>query len=664
LDILAVSFLGLKSDLETLNIDVVFYNTIRDETLRLQSNGDIEEARKRVQFGGICETQVKIIMATVNKMQNFAVNKADELYRESEQQALWLLLICFFIIVSAIVVTYFVLFLLKKNIIGPLKELGDAMDYFQQGRMETRSLNETTNELGMIARSFNVMTERIERESQDKVLKAAELLVAEAEISTQAALIIVQKAYYIDKQLFQSTLLSIGDAVISCDLNSNIIFLNKIAETLTGWGKEDAIGQPVENVFYILHELTREKCANIVKQVLLTKEIIELEYNTILISKDGSERPIEDSAAPILNESGELVGAVLVFRDVTEKRDAIRDIEYLSFHDKLTGLYNRRFYEEEIERLNIEKYLPLTLVMCDANGLKLINDSFGHSVGDELLRKASKAIKNACRPDDIVARLGGDEFIAILPNTDRLEADVIIERMKKKISKENIKNIDISFSFGHETKENIDQEIQKIFKAAEDDMYKQKLYESSSMRSETVAIIMKTLLEKNKREMIHSTRVGNICEIIAKAMNLDDKKTKQIRLAGLMHDIGKIGIDESILNETGKISNRQFAEIKRHSEIGYRILNSVNEFSEIANYVLEHHERWDGFGYPRGLKGEEISTQGRIIALADAFDAMTGERSYKKSLSKDEAIKEIARCSGSQFDPRIAKVFIKQAIHF
>jgi len=271
-------------------------------------------------------------------------------------------------------------------------------------------------------------------------------------------------------------------------------------------------------------------------------------------------------------------------------------------------------------------------------------------------------IKNGCRADDIIARLGGDEFVIILPKTDAFETEKIIKRIQDLASKEKVGSLDISISFGYETKTNEEENIQEVFKNAEDHMYKHKIYESSSTRSNVIGLIINTLYEKSNREMLHSKRVSEICEDIATKMNFARDDVNQIRIAGLMHDIGKIGIDEKILNKPQKLNNDEWTEMKRHPEIGYRILSSVNEFSEIADYVLEHQEYWNGKGYPRGLKGEEISMQARIITVADAFDAMTSNRTYGKALSEEEATNEIRRCSGTQFDPFIARVFIEKCL--
>ena len=349
-------------------------------------------------------------------------------------------------------------------------------------------------------------------------------------------------------------------------------------------------------------------------------------------------------------------------RNIEKRKKAEEEVLFLSYKDQLTGLYNRRFYEEELKRVDIPENLPLTLVMVDVNGLKLTNDAFGHSMGDLLLIKAASAISAVCTKEATAARIGGDEFVLILPRCSEDKAENIISRINQMISNEKIDNIILSVSVGFAVKNFISEDINEVFGHAEDNMYKNKLYESSSMRSRTIDIIMNTLFEKNNREMLHSQRVSAICEAIASKMNFDKDDTNQLRLAGLMHDIGKIGIDEQILNKPMKLNGSERNEIHRHSEIGYRILSSVNEFSEIAEYVLAHHERWDGGGYPKGLKGDQIPLKARIISIADAYDAMTSTRTYREALSMKEAAKEIIRCSNTQFDADIAKIFVEKVL--
>jgi diguanylate cyclase (GGDEF)-like protein/putative nucleotidyltransferase with HDIG domain len=418
---------------------------------------------------------------------------------------------------------------------------------------------------------------------------------------------------------------------------------------------------PLETVQKLVLQEYREKLDSALANLISNNDAYDLEFKIKMLSTS-EIKYVHSIAKLVFDEKGKPSKVVGTIQDITEQKKKEEEVSYLSYHDQLTGLYNRRFYEEELGRLDTERNLPLTVIMGDVNGLKLVNDSFGHAVGDKLLVKVADIIKKSCRGDDIIARLGGDEFVIILPNTEGAEAEKMIQRMNKLASEEKIGGLDVSISFGYETKLKEDQNIQDILRNTEDHMYRHKLYEGAGMRSKTIELIMSTLYEKNNREMLHSKRVSQICEVIASNMNFDKDYVNQISIAGLMHDIGKIGIEEGILNKQSKLSDEEKREMQRHSEIGFRILNSVKEFSEIAEYVLEHQEKWDGTGYPRGLQGENISIQARIIAVADAFDAMTTYRTYGNILSEDQAVEEIKKCSGEQFDPEIVKVFVEKVL--
>lgn len=460
-----------------------------------------------------------------------------------------------------------------------------------------------------------------------------------------------------EKKFFQATLISVGDGVISCDNLGKVQFLNPVAERMTGWTQKEAQGLQIEEVFNIYNESTGEKSESIARLVLETRKILGLANHTILISKDGEKRPIEDSAAPIIMETGDIIGVVIVFSDFTEKRKNIEEIEYLSYHDYLTGLYNRRFFEEEMNRYDVTRNYPISIIMGDVNGLKLINDSFGHATGDKMLKKSAELMVKACREDDIVARIGGDEFVILLPKSGVEDAAGLIKRLQDSLANELIQEIPLSISFGQATKTKDGEKLSEILKEAEDHMYHHKLYESTGLKSKTVKLIINTLYAKNHREMLHSQRVSALSAFIANSLGYSLDDVKKIKTAGLMHDIGKIGIEDKILNKKEELSQQDWDDLKKHCEIGYRILSSVVEFKEIADFVLEHQERWDGTGYPRGLKGDQISKEARIIAVADAFDAMIRERTYGRFYSIQEAINELHRCSGTQFDPEIVKVF-------
>ncbi len=468
----------------------------------------------------------------------------------------------------------------------------------------------------------------------------------------------LENALAVEKNLLETTLESIGDGVISTDTLGMIVFLNKVAEEMTGWAQSEAVGRPLEEVFQIIDEITDERYSGIVQNVMETDSVLQIEQNALLVSKNGREYPIENKASPIKLANGEIAGAVLVFRDCTERKQRLNAIEYLSYHDQLTGLYNRRYFDYAMNKLDEASQLPLTLMMIDVNGLKLINDSFGHTAGDDLLQKVAEILTKACRKRDVLARIGGDEFVILLPNTDHDEAERVLNSINTALTKRKIDSGVLSLSIGLGYKTDVSQSLDHVYKSAEDAMYRKKLYESTSMRNKTISLITNVLFEKSQREMIHSRRVGKICENIALEMGFDSDTVSRIRIAGLMHDIGKIGIAESILNKPEALDAAESEEMKKHPEIGYRILLSVPEFSEVAESILAHHERWDGKGYPRGLKGEEIPLQARIITVADTFEAMTSDRTYRKALTREDAIAVLQEITGTQLDPKIAAAFI------
>lgn len=444
------------------------------------------------------------------------------------------------------------------------------------------------------------------------------------------------------------------------NLDTNNIWASK--ESFNIYGIEHTSNYiPLEQAQQSVLPEYRKLLDNALIGLISKKDEYDVEYKIKKVNT-GEERFVHSKAMLLVDEKGNKSKVVGTIQDITKHKVEEEEIKFLSYHDQLTGLYNRRFYEEELRRLDTKRNLPMTIVMGDVNGLKLINDSLGHAMGDELLRKVAEGIIKGCRADDIIARLGGDEFVILLPKTDAAETEQIIERIQEALLNEKVGNIDFSISFGYKTKHNMAEKIEEIFKYAEDNMYRHKRSESLGVESKKIDLVMNTLYKKSYREQLHSIKVSKICEAIAMNMDFNKNDVRQIRIAGLMHDIGKIEIHEEILNKPKKLNKNEWEKMQKHSEIGYQILSSVSEFSKIANDVLEHHERWDGKGYPGGLKGEESLLNARIIAIADAFDAMTSNRTYGKAKSEEEAIREIKRCSGTQFDPEIARVFIEMVL--
>lgn len=459
-----------------------------------------------------------------------------------------------------------------------------------------------------------------------------------------------------------STLISVGDGVIAVDREERVTFLNPVAQRLTGWNQHEACGKPMEDIFRIINEFTRKTVESPVKAVLQTQQVIELSSNTLLIAKDGAEVPVEDTAAPIKNKNGELVGCVLVFRDYSERKERQRRIEYLSYHDQLTGLYNRRFFDEEMVRLDEKNEVPVSFIYADVNGLKTMNDVFGHAAGDDLLKKVGEVLSAECREDDIVCRTGGDEFIIILRYTEKPHTEALVKKIESRIENEKVMDINISLSFGWGTKASSLQSLWGVLKESESSMYQKKIYCRSSIRSAVIESILKTLCLKSPIEAKHSERVGNTCEAIGKAFGLKENELKALEIAGKLHDIGKIAVDEAILNKTEELTEADWAQIRNHPETGYRILGTSTAYNSIAECVLAHHERWDGQGYPKGLSGEQINWMARVIAVADTYDAMTYPRVYHRSMEHMEIINELKSSAGTNIDPDITRVFVEKVL--
>ena len=369
------------------------------------------------------------------------------------------------------------------------------------------------------------------------------------------------------------------------------------------------------------------------------------------------EKYIEEQFSPIFDEDGTVIGITVFSQDITDRKKYEQSILYLSYRDPLTNLHNRRYYSEELKRLDDPKYYPLSIITADINGLKIMNDAFGHDAGDQLLCTVSDQLIKVFKNESRVARIGGDEFVILLPNTSKEKAMNSIEEAKQAIEKVRINEMSISVSFGLSSKLS-DEDVEDILKLAEDDMYSKKLFEVSSHRNETIKTILNTLHEKNPREEKHSERVSKICLRMGNALKMKSEDIKLLEAISNLHDIGKIAIDDAILNKPGKLDDKEWEQIKKHPEIGYRILATTPEYAEIAQDILSHHERYDGRGYPRGIQGENIPLRARIISIADSYDAMISERPYRKPLTHQEAIEEIRRNLGTQFDPQLGSLFI------
>ncbi len=359
----------------------------------------------------------------------------------------------------------------------------------------------------------------------------------------------------------------------------------------------------------------------------------------------------------MLNKSSKEI--LLVISDISKEKAFKEKIEFLTFHDGLTGLYNRNYFEQYLMQYDFEENLPVSILLADMNSLKLVNDAFGHQKGDKLLHDASIFLKDSLRDKDIVARWGGDEFIALLSNTSDQEAQEIAERISQNIFDVQNDIFAPHFALGAATMDVKNKTYGELILEAENRMYRNKLRDSKSYRSNVVESLKKTLFEKDYETIGHTVRMEKMALRIADELNMTGREKDELSLLASLHDIGKVTISDEILFKNGPLNEREWEIIRRHPETGYNICKTVPELAPIAEAILGHHERWDGKGYPQGLSGEEIPLMSRMISIIDTYDVMTNSRPYKEATTHEKAIEEIKQCAGSQFDQKIVEEFLK-----
>ena len=380
--------------------------------------------------------------------------------------------------------------------------------------------------------------------------------------------------------------------------------------------------------------------------------------NEVIFKDDkGNETHIE-TRYNLVKKDSKVKNIQILLEDITDRKKINEELEFLRFHDQLTKIFNRSFMDQEIKRLDVKRKLPISIIMGDVNGLKLVNDAFGHDEGDRLLCMIADIFKKSCRKEDIIARYGEDEFLVLLPNTDEETASRVEKRVMdlcKKISRDHFHFV---MSLGKATKTDPDKKFEEVLTEARDLLYMNKLTGGKSVPGNAVTALVDSLLGKGYETKEHVRRVEKMAEDIAKTMQLPKSQADELMLLASLHDLGKVAIPDEILKEKKNLTEEDWEIIKSYPEIGYNIAKQSFKFSHIADYILSHHERWDGGGYPRQLKGEDIPLLSRIMAILDAYDVMRSGRFYKNTKGKQDAIKELRNCSGSQFDPELVEVFI------
>ena len=437
--------------------------------------------------------------------------------------------------------------------------------------------------------------------------------------------------------------------------DSLIVLANNRAMAQSGYNN-DIIGMQLES---IIVEEDIEKAKTFLNSIpSLDDKETKIQFRVKNV--DGGHIWVEATGFDVIWDNKQSILLLLV--DTTKSRYAEEKLMHICYHDQLTGLYNRRFFEEELKRIDTSRNFPIGIMMIDINGLKLINDAFGHISGDNLIKMVSDLIKIELRSDDIIARIGGDEYSIILSNVSESDLIALKTRIEASAKTKYIQGVPVSLAIGYALKYDEKIDISQIENSADVMMYQDKLATRAKIRKEAIEIIVENLENRYPNEKQHAKGTSDLCKKIGRQLGFSQSQLLEVLTLGYYHDIGKIALQENILNEKKALDDVQWDNLKRHPETGYSILSSSNEFAGIAESVLSHHERWDGKGYPKNIKGEEIPLYARVVAVAEAYDSLTREQPYRPAMEHEEAIEFIRKNAGTQFDPSIVRAFIKVMI--
>ncbi len=443
---------------------------------------------------------------------------------------------------------------------------------------------------------------------------------------------------------YQQLLDSIGVGVLMVNAQTHrIVYVNNAAVNLIGQTKEQIIGA-------LCHQYL---CPAEMGKCPITDLGQKVDnHEKILIKANGQKIPVIKTVSPIIFQKEKVL--IESFIDITEHRKIENQLKY----DCLTQLYNRTYFEQEMIRLGLSNH-PVGIIVCDIDGLKLINDTLGHIKGDELLNQAAGIIKESCREKSMIARIGGDEFVILIQDGTNADLEETCKKIRDALVRHNTENpcatlsLSIGFCMRHSG-----QNINESFQEADNIMYRQKLHHGQYARSAVMQSLIEALATRDFIIDGHAERVGKLGVDLARSINLSENQISDILLLGKFHDIGKVGIPDYILFKKGSLTDSERSLMQSHCEIGYRIARSANDIHHIADFILKHHEWWNGQGYPLRIQGEEIPIESRIITIVDAYDAMINDRPYRKAKSPKEVIEEMKSSSGKQFDPQLLRIFV------
>ena len=568
------------------------------------------------------------------------------------------------IVVLLAIIGYLIYRLSQKRTSG-LDKLQDELKLLCDTRNPAARLPEHKDDLQGIVTSVNQLMSNMEQQNKSLFEKYEE---QKAEIEKYAARI--SELEQSNENLY-SILESMPDATLVIDKDRKVIVWNRAMEELTGVNKSTMLGQDNYAYSMALHKEAGPVLIDLVGpntslQTLPNEKVTQrghiLSTNTFDKSiSHGKSTYLWAKAAPVLNDREEVLGAIETIQDVTTYSKTEQELKYLQMHDQLTGFFNSAYLTQEMNRVTAEGCAPISCIVCNIDGLKLINDTLGFRAGDSVLLSAAEIIREAITEQDVVARIGGDEFSILLPGSGKEQLEIICTKIREGMERHNVEypHLPLSISLGSAFSNKPVSDLRDLFKEADNNMFHEKLYYNPDIQTATVKILMKALEAKDFIKEGHVDRLQSILVSVGAAIGMTPRRLNGMRLLAKFHDIGKVGIPDRILLKQGPLSPAEVTEMQRHCEIGFRIAQNAPVLVPIADWILKHHEWWNGKGYPLGLQDKEIPLECRLFAIADAYDALTSDRPYRKAMPHEKAAAELNKRVGTQFDPELVKTFLE-----